>query len=91
MHTITASIDTANEGSLKLQKFFVFEDVVHFKQVGYKFGRWLDFKFLELILKTPVNPLEGQNEWLNSSKSPLLKNYFPTKFLLIRISLSFDM
>ena len=59
MHTIIASIDAANEASLKLHRHFGFEEVAHFRQVGFKFGRWLDLKFLQLILKTPDNPVES--------------------------------
>ena len=50
MHTIIASIDATNETSLKLHKSFGFEEVAHFKEVGYKFRRWLDLKFLQLII-----------------------------------------
>lgn len=50
MHTIIAGIDATNEASLKLHKNFGFEEVAHFKEVGYKFGRWLDLKFLQLIV-----------------------------------------
>lgn len=56
MHTIVAGIDAANEVSLRLHKNFGFKEVAHFKQVGYKFERWLDLKFLQLILDTPVKP-----------------------------------
>jgi L-amino acid N-acyltransferase len=58
MHTLLAGIDATNEASLKLHKFFGFEEVAHFKQVGYKFGRWLDLKFLQLMLNTPESPSE---------------------------------
>jgi len=58
MHTIIAGIDATNDISLRLHKSFGFEEVAHFKQVGYKFGRWLDLKFLQLILNTPANPSE---------------------------------
>ncbi|HEV2355001.1 MAG TPA: GNAT family N-acetyltransferase [Puia sp.] len=58
-HALIASIDSANEASLRLHRSFGFEEVAHFRQVGYKFGRWLDLKFLELLLETPVNPTEG--------------------------------
>ena len=58
MHAIIASIEASNESSLRLHKRFGFEEVAHFKQVGFKFGRWLDLKFLQLILKTPDNPVE---------------------------------
>ena len=55
MHTIIAGIDTSNEVSLHLHKSFGFKEVAHFKQVGFKFDRWLDLKFLQLIL-TPSAP-----------------------------------
>jgi L-amino acid N-acyltransferase YncA len=51
MHVIIASIESANTASLKLHSYFGFEEVAHFKEVGYKFDRWLDLKFLQLILK----------------------------------------
>ncbi len=50
LHTIIASIDATNEPSLRLHKRFGFEEVAHFKEVGWKFDRWLDLKFLQLIL-----------------------------------------
>jgi L-amino acid N-acyltransferase YncA len=50
-HAIIAGIDATNEVSLRLHKRFGFVEVAHFKEVGYKFGRWLDLKFLEL---TPI-------------------------------------
>lgn len=59
MHAIIAGIDASNEASLALHQRFGFEEVAHFKQVGYKFGRWLDLKFLELLLETPEHPTEG--------------------------------
>ena len=48
MHAVIAGIDAGNEVSLHLHKSFGFEEVAHFKEVGFKFGRWLDLKFLEL-------------------------------------------
>jgi L-amino acid N-acyltransferase YncA len=59
LHSIIAGIDASNDASLRLHRSFGFEEVAHFKQVGYKFGRWLDLKFLELLLDTPENPNEG--------------------------------
>jgi phosphinothricin acetyltransferase len=50
LHTIIASIDATNEASLRLHKSFGFEEVAHFKQVGWKFDRWLDLKFLQLMI-----------------------------------------
>lgn len=50
LHTIIAGIDATNESSLQLHRHFGFEEVAHFKQVGWKFDRWLDLKFLQLII-----------------------------------------
>lgn len=50
MHTIIAGVDASNEASLKLHKGFGFAEVAHFKEVGWKFDRWLDLKFLQLIV-----------------------------------------
>jgi L-amino acid N-acyltransferase len=50
LHTLIAGIDAGNEASLKLHRHFGFEEVAHFKQVGWKFDRWLDLKFLQLLL-----------------------------------------
>ncbi|MBC7828882.1 MAG: N-acetyltransferase [Chitinophagaceae bacterium] len=51
LHTIIAGIDATNVASLKLHEHFGFKEVAHFKEVGYKFNRWLDLKFLQLILR----------------------------------------
>jgi L-amino acid N-acyltransferase len=51
MHTIVAGIDASNEASLRLHEHFGFKEVAHFKEVGYKFNRWLDLKFLQLMLE----------------------------------------
>lgn len=50
LHTMVAGIDASNEASIALHKKFGFTEVAHFKEVGYKFNRWLDLKFLQLIL-----------------------------------------
>ena len=50
LHTIIAGIDATNKASLKLHEHFGFKEVAHFKEVGFKFNRWLDLKFLELII-----------------------------------------
>ena len=56
MHTVIAGIDATNEASIQLHKGFGFEEVARFKQVGYKFDRWLDLTFLQLLLSTPAHP-----------------------------------
>ena len=49
-HTIIAGIDAANDASMALHKQFGFVEVAHFKEVGYKFDRWLDLVFMQLII-----------------------------------------
>lgn len=50
MHAMVAGIEASNEASIKLHQHFGFKEVAHFKEVGWKFERWMDLKFLELIL-----------------------------------------
>ena len=50
LHVIIAAIDATNEASLRLHARFGFEQVGHFKQVGFKFDRWLDVIYLEKIV-----------------------------------------
>jgi L-amino acid N-acyltransferase YncA len=50
LHSIVAGIDASNNESIRLHEGFGFQEVAHFKEVGYKFGRWLDLKFLQLIV-----------------------------------------
>jgi len=58
IHTIIAGIDTDNTGSILLHQQFGFTETAHFKQVGYKFGKWLDLKFFQLILHNDLQPNE---------------------------------
>lgn len=57
-HCIIGVIDAENEISIGLHQSFGFELVGTFKQVGYKFGKWLDAAFMQLTLQTPENPTE---------------------------------
>lgn len=49
-HAIIAGIDAEMEVSVRLHAAFGFEKVGHVKEVGYKFDRWLDVIFMELLL-----------------------------------------
>ena len=51
LRAIIAAIDATNEASIRLHARFGFEKVGHFKQVGFKFNRWLDVVYMELLLK----------------------------------------
>jgi phosphinothricin acetyltransferase len=47
---IIAAIDADQPASIALHAKFDFKNVGHFKQVGFKFGRWLDVVYMELLL-----------------------------------------
>ena len=50
LHAIIAAIDADNDISIRLHARFGFEKVGHFKRVGFKFNRWLDVVYMELLL-----------------------------------------
>src|SRR6185503_12963775 len=50
LHAIIATIDADNAVSIRLHAAFGFEKVGHFKQTGFKFGRWLDVVYMERLV-----------------------------------------
>ena len=48
--TIIAGIDADQAGSVGIHERFGFEKVAHLKQVGFKFGRWLEVVYMQLML-----------------------------------------
>ena len=50
LHAIIAAIDAENVASIRLHARFGFEQVGLFRQVGFKFGRWLDVLYMERLL-----------------------------------------
>ncbi len=49
-HTMIAGIDSSNMGSVEFHRKFGFEVIGTFKEVGFKFDKWLDVVFMQLIL-----------------------------------------
>jgi phosphinothricin acetyltransferase len=49
-HTIIGGACTEQAASLALQAALGFEQVACFREVGYKFGRWLDVAYMQLLL-----------------------------------------
>ena len=49
-HTMVAGIDATNAASLALHRNAGFEPVAHFREVGWKFERWLDLVFMQRML-----------------------------------------
>jgi L-amino acid N-acyltransferase YncA len=58
-HVLIGAIDAANKASLALHERLGFTHCGTLRQVGFKFGRWLDMSFYQLILATPLQPIDG--------------------------------
>jgi phosphinothricin acetyltransferase len=49
-HVMVAGIEAGNTGSIRLHESLGFEKTGHMREVGTKFGQWLDLAFLTLQL-----------------------------------------
>jgi L-amino acid N-acyltransferase len=49
-HVMIAGIDADNVTSIALHEQLGFKVVGHFHEVGFKFGRWLDLKFMQRLI-----------------------------------------
>ncbi len=58
-HVMVGAIDAANAGSIALHERLGFTSCGIVRQAGFKFGRWLDLAFYQLILATPAQPADG--------------------------------
>ena len=58
-HVLVGGIDASNAVSIRLHESLGFRSCGIVKQAGFKFGRWLDLAFYQLILKTPATPVDG--------------------------------
>ena len=58
-HNVIGGIDAENAVSIALHTRFGFEFCGRVRQAGFKFGRWLDLDFYQLILDTPSDPVDG--------------------------------
>jgi L-amino acid N-acyltransferase YncA len=59
LHVVIAGITADNAVSLRLHEKLGFTEVANIREVGYKFGRWLDLKFLQLVLDGPRHPTDS--------------------------------
>ncbi len=57
--TLIAGIDSENLASIRLHESLGFTLCGTLRNVGFKFGRWLDLQFYQLNLQGPENPTEG--------------------------------
>jgi L-amino acid N-acyltransferase len=57
--TMIGGIDAHNAASIALHQRLGFEQCAHIRQAGFKFNRWLDLRFYQLLLATPAHPVDG--------------------------------
>jgi len=58
-HTLIGGIDASNADSVAFHEKLGFVHAGTIKQAGFKFERWLDLAFYQLILPTPAEPRDG--------------------------------
>jgi phosphinothricin acetyltransferase len=58
-HVMIGGIDQSNDASVALHQKLGFSHAGTIRQAGFKFGRWLDLAFYQLILQTPDEPVDG--------------------------------
>lgn len=58
-HSLVGGIDASNTVSIRLHEAFGFKHVGTLPETAFKFGRWLDLAFYQLILPTPKEPRDG--------------------------------
>lgn len=59
IHALIGGLDAGNAASIALHERCGFTRVGLLPQVGFKFGRWLDLAFYQLLLDTPADPVDG--------------------------------
>jgi phosphinothricin acetyltransferase len=59
VHVLVGGIDLANQPSIRLHEKLGFTHAGTIRQAGFKFGRWLDLVFYQLVLATPSAPVDG--------------------------------
>lgn len=58
-HALVGVIEAANTPSIALHEKLGFVHAGTIREAGYKFGRWLDVAFYQLLLDTPDAPADG--------------------------------
>jgi len=58
-HVLIGGIDQSNIASVRLHEKLGFEHAGTVRQAGFKFGRWLDLAFYQLVLDAPAQPVDG--------------------------------
>ncbi|MDG2222279.1 MAG: GNAT family N-acetyltransferase [Rubripirellula sp.] len=50
IHTLISGISLPNEASVSLHEKFGFQKVAHYKEVGFKFGNWIDVGYWQKMM-----------------------------------------
>lgn len=58
-HLLVGGIEATNSGSIALHEALGFSHAGTIRQAGFKFRRWLDLSFYQLILQTPADPSDA--------------------------------
>jgi L-amino acid N-acyltransferase len=58
-HVMVGGIDMANATSIALHEKLGFRHAGTIREAAFKFGRWLDLGFYQLVLETPAQPVDG--------------------------------
>jgi L-amino acid N-acyltransferase len=58
-HALIGGIDAQNAASIALHRRMGFQLCGTIRHAGFKFGRWLDLQFHQLLLDTPAHPADG--------------------------------
>lgn len=56
VHVLIGVLDASNEASVRLHERLGFVEVARLPQAGFKFGRWLDATFVQMILDADAPP-----------------------------------
>jgi phosphinothricin acetyltransferase len=59
VHVLVAGIDSTNAASIALHRSAGFAHCGTVREAGFKFGRWLDLEFWQIVLTTPAQPADG--------------------------------
>lgn len=72
IHVMIAGVDARNEGSVRLHERLGFERTGVLREVGTKFGDWLDLAFLQLVLEPggaggPSAAIQGESSGIRTA------------------------
>jgi phosphinothricin acetyltransferase len=58
-HAMIGVIDAENQASISLHESLGFQGCGEMREVGFKFGRWLNLVIYQKLLKGPPSPVDG--------------------------------